>query len=73
MLPGMVSVSSLFRKYIAWFKDPVFLESMLPVMISRTNILESVLPGMICMISVSSILRKYIAWYDFRILCHQEV
>ena len=70
MLPGMISVSTVFRKCIAGFKDHVLLESMLPGMIQEPICLESILPGMI---SGSSILRKYIAWYDFRILCHQKV
>jgi len=28
MLPGVISVSSIFRKYISCFKDPVFLVSL---------------------------------------------
>jgi len=48
----------------------VFLESLLPGVISVTYMLESMPPDVI---SVSSILRKYISWYDFRILCHIKI
>ena len=89
ILPGMLSLSSVVRQFMAWydfkvlyrkkvyclvgFQSPVIIRKYIARNDFRIFFFKTVYGLVQRRISGSSILIKYIAWYEFRILCHKKV